>query len=42
MQRRVLTKEFILATFKHVVDDEMDVKEEDKQLGVHYNSLFRC
>jgi transposase len=41
MQRRVFTKEFKLAAVKLVVEDEMDVKEVAKQLGVHYNSLYR-
>jgi len=41
MQRRVFTKEFKLAAVKLVVEDEMAVKEVAKQLGVHYNSLYR-
>lgn len=41
MQRRVFTKEFKLAAVKLVVEDELDVKEVAKQLGVHYNSLYR-
>ena len=41
MQRRVFTKEFKLAAVKLVLEDEMDLKEVAKQLGVHYNSLYR-
>lgn len=41
MSRRVFTREFKIAAVKLIVEEEMDVKEVAKQLGVHANSLYR-
>ena len=41
MSRRVFTREFKIAAVKLIVEDEMDVKDVSKQLGVHANSLYR-
>jgi transposase len=41
MVRRKFDRNFKLAAVKLVVHDEMPVSEVSKQLGIHYNSLYR-
>ena len=39
MFRKVFTKEFKIAAVKLVFEDEIDIREVARQLGIHSNGL---
>ena len=41
MARRSYDKQFKIAAVKLVLEDNMTVAEVSKELGIHYNSLYR-
>ena len=41
MARRSYDKQFKMAAVKLVLEDNMTVAEVSKELGIHYNSLYR-
>ena len=41
MTRRSYDKQFKMAAFKLVLEDNMTVAEVSKELDIHYNSLYR-